>query len=519
MRYVLLFYFFILSATSIHANNISVANLQRVSTNAAEQYAIIQFSISWDNSWRDTENYDAAWVFLKFRPAGSTNAWSHATLHYVDGTNDGHAAPDGSAITTSTDGKGIFIFRSAVGSGSVNFVNVGLRWDYGVDGLSAGALVDISASAIEMVYVPAGSFWLGDGSNSILQGQFENGVSGLPLQINSEASFQLGGGSPGSLGNNNRTGMANNGFSSISPVSIDDFDDVSSQTLPASFPKGYAAFYCMKYEITQAQYADFLTKLSAAQFSTRYDALNYSASHGGFTVTRNNITGIHPAIATATPDLPAIYIEWYDIAAYADWAALRPMTELEFEKACRGPLSAVPNEFAWGNALINNLSYFPINNLGQPNESIGAGYSLVAGNAWYENTRGFNAITRVGIFAAHPSNANRVTAGATYWGIMEMSGHCWERTVSVGRPEGRAFAGSNGDGNLLLNGNASNSDWPGFTPGQGVNTAIGCGYRGGGFNFSSPTQPNLRVSSRLASTAFYNIMYFDDSGRLVRTAQ
>jgi formylglycine-generating enzyme required for sulfatase activity len=270
--------------------------------------------------------------------------------------------------------------------------------------------------------------------------------------------------------------------------------------------------------MTQGQYADFLSKLSAAQFATRYDPFNYTGNHGGNTATRYNITGTHPNITTATPELPAIYVEWYDAAAYCDWAGLRPMTELEFEKACRGPAAPVQNEYAWGTATINTNSYFPIVNAGQPNEGAGGGYSTTAGNAWYDQTRAFDAVTRVGIFAAHPSNTGRITSGGTYWGIMEMSGLCWERAVSVGRPEGRAYTGSHGDGALTANGNATNTDWPGYTVGQGVNTAIGCGYRGGAFNFSVPIQPNLRVSSRIAATAFYNIRYFDDTARFVRTA-
>ncbi|MFN3345365.1 MAG: hypothetical protein ACK412_06920 [Chloroherpetonaceae bacterium] len=35
---------------------------------------------------------------------------------------------------------------------------------------------------------------------------------------------------------------------------------------------------------------------------------------------------------------------------YLAWSGLRPMTELEFEKACRGVEKGVPGEFAWGNA-------------------------------------------------------------------------------------------------------------------------------------------------------------------------
>lgn len=514
--FIFLLYCFPLFALS---NNIAVTGISKQSVNTVNDYIMVQFTVSWDNSWRDAENYDAAWIFIKYRLAGFGGGWSHATLNYINGTVDGHTAPVGSVINTSNDGKGIFIYRSANGSGNNNFANVLLRWNYGVDGLADNALVDISVSAIEMVYVPQGSFWLGDGSNSTLHGQFENGTSGNAIQITSESALTLGGGAPGSVGNNNRSGMANNGLFSIPVVSIDDFDDVTLQSLPAAFPKGFNAFYCMKYEITQAQYVDFLNKLSPAQFASRYDAANYSTTNGGHNFTRYNITGTYPDMTTITPDLPGIYAEWYDACAYADWAALRPMTEFEFEKACRGSAAPVANEYAWGNANINTNNYFPVNNQGQPNESIGGSYSVTAGNAWYSDTRAFDAITRVGIFSAHASNSGRITSGATYWGIMEMSGNCWERTVSVGRPEGRNYTGTHGDGVLMANGNATNTDWPGFTAGQGVNTAVGGGgYRGGAFNFPNPTQPNLRVSSRIVATAFYNTRYYDDAVRFVRTS-
>ena len=38
------------------------------------------------------------------------------------------------------------------------------------------------------------------------------------------------------------------------------------------------------------------------------------------------------------------WLSWADSAAYMAWAGLRPMTELEYEKAMRGPRRPVPDE-------------------------------------------------------------------------------------------------------------------------------------------------------------------------------
>ena len=37
------------------------------------------------------------------------------------------------------------------------------------------------------------------------------------------------------------------------------------------------------------------------------------------------------------------------------------MTELEFEKICRGPESSFPGQFPWGDSTITNLDYTLIN--------------------------------------------------------------------------------------------------------------------------------------------------------------
>ena len=235
-------------------NNIQISNVSLANQNTTDDYYLIEFDLSWENSWRTStfeSNWDAAWVFIKFTQLNQQQ-WTHCSLH-----SSGHNAPAGATISPTSDGVGVFIYRSADGIGDVNFQNVTLRWNYGVNGVGDDDVIEISVHAVEMVYVPQGSFFVGDGQADF--GQFEQGTSGQPFQITSEAAITLGGGGASSLGNNNAINMLNN----------DDFDDATSRTLPADFPKGYNAFYCMKYEASQQQYADFLAKLTTEQRNSR----------------------------------------------------------------------------------------------------------------------------------------------------------------------------------------------------------------------------------------------------------
>ncbi len=125
---------------------------------------------------------------------------------------------------------------------------------------------------------------------------------------------------------------------------------------------------------------------------------------------------------------------------------------------------------------------------------------------------------RVGMFAANAGNTGRITSGGSYYGCMEMSGHAWERTVSVGTPEGRKFTGAHGDGALDNLGNANLPLWPGTFGGGVVNTNTGVGYRGGGLSFPTPNlERNARVSNRRVSSSYYNAVIEDDGARFVRT--
>jgi len=221
-------------------------------------------------------------------------------------------------------------------------------------------------------------------------------------------------------------------------------------------------------------------------------------------------------------------IMWQDAAAFADWSGLRPMTELEFEKACRGPEIPVAGEFAWGTTNIygDGSTVFDINNLGAENS-----YPVVLGtgihaNAQYQYTTGHDtqhdAPLRVGMFAT--ATSNRINAGASYYGIMELSGGLSERAVTIANIIGRNFQGTHGNGTLTTifghEGNADNADWPGYVTGEethGIKSHEGSGYKGGDWNDGLGY---LTVSNRfLAARDIYAPNAIGAGFRAVRTAE
>jgi formylglycine-generating enzyme required for sulfatase activity len=332
-----------------------------------------------------------------------------------------------------------------------------------------------------MVYVPQGSFHAGSGGteNSAF---YKYPTTTNPYQITSEGAITVG--------------TATNNLYYYSAYYL--FAGDALGPIPSAFPKGYNAFYCMKYEISQQGYVDFLNSLTATQAANRY-----SSSNTGYRYGISVSSGVY---ATTNPHVACNYLSWADVAAYLDWSGLRPMTELEFEKSCRGTLPAVPNEYAWGNTLIAS-SLYTLSNSGAINENIATNYSTSLGNAAYWNTiSSINGPLRVGIFAGNILNSGRVTAGATYYGIMEMSDNLWERSVTVGNPTGRAFIGENGNGLLTATGDADASNWPGTN-------AIGAGFRGGRWYYA---ETMLNVSKRYYAAYTYNIRFYNFGGRGVR---
>lgn len=434
------------------ANNVRIENI--VLTNDST----LTFSLSWDNSWRNVHapgNHDAVWIFIKRKGCASLK-WEHTDLSanmadhtgsgllevYVDGKDEGPNA------------KGVFIRRRTHGSGNVANQTVSIR----LTGVANGEF-DFKVFGIEMVQIPEGEFYLGDGSGDTYR--FKAGATNLPFLVTSE-----------NITVHTTTGLHMVGTSG-------QFTSHGPKALPAVYPKGYKEIYSMKYEISQQQYVEFLNALMPDQAQARF--LAYNAN-------RINIQGAWPEITTLYPHRAMGNLSWQDFAAYLDWACLRPMTELEYEKICRGPVESVVDEYAWGTNTFTNVT--TIVNDGLPTENSS---TVIAGGSGLVRAGNIAPVgpMRCG-FAAKPTT-DRMTSGATYYGVMEMSGNVSEMVVSTTNLAANNFNGKVGDGELSTSptpGFANEETWPSVTAGT-----VGVGVRGG--NYATATGGvALQVSHR-----------------------
>jgi len=147
------------SSCTLFANNILVSNISLTGRNIGAQTVLVQFNLNWQNSWRTSAapfNWDAAWVFVKYKVGNGD--WKHATL-----ATTGHTIPSG-ATSTQTDATGIFIYRSADGTGAFSISGIQLLWNYGTDGVANDSKITVRVFAIEMVYNQVGGFQAGSGA-------------------------------------------------------------------------------------------------------------------------------------------------------------------------------------------------------------------------------------------------------------------------------------------------------------------------------------------------------------------
>ncbi|MBN8623044.1 MAG: SUMF1/EgtB/PvdO family nonheme iron enzyme [Flavobacteriales bacterium] len=423
--------FSLMAIVTAKANNLQITGTSVSGNN-------ITFNISWENSWNASAapaNWDAVWVFVKYQDC-NTKLWAHADL---SSTASDHTAASPLQVDPVTDGKGVFIRRSAVGGGNISSTSITLKMS-SVSGTSNNYKV----YGIEMVNIPQGSFQLGDGVSSY---SFNSITVDANAQNNGLTTSQLG-----------------SYTADISPA----------------FPMGYNSFYMMKYEISQEQYADFLNSLTFTQQKNRVvtDPISAAGSfamytgyqfRNGLAIVTPGSNGAIPAVfgcdaTTGTPNasndgqnIAMNGLSWADLVSYLDWAALRPMTEMEFEKACRGPLPRIDQEYPWGSTQITAANSGALSNAKLNSEvssttvNNGMCVYLVPTNS---NTYG---PLRVGNFAN--GSSGRLSAGAGYYGAMDLGGNVAERVIAV-NAGGASFDGTMGDGNLTSTGFADVPSWP-----------------------------------------------------------
>lgn len=501
------------AVTNVYASRLQIKNPVVVSMHGQKGYAQISCNVSWDKAWKNDLNCDAVWLFAKYKD--SKGIWKHATLkgasprdfNYSDQSPDLFCAGSHKelGLWVPETKKGAFLFRLK-GTGDVVTENVMLGWDISKDRLKIDELrnTEIKVFGVEMVYVPEDKHYVGDpkgkdGPDNCLYTYPDKGA----YLIDSEKAIKVD---------------AKDGYLYCDQDNPRSRDDVPF-TIPEAFPKGYKAFWCMKYELTSEQYVDMLNTLTRKQQQAHVESdISGDEIKDYYVMTKTEDEKIRQSIVapkrgngtdkpvkfyTYAPARACNFIGWADLEAYADWAGLRPVTDLEYEKACRGPEKAESNDYAWGTTYPVRADFFDgadgsgyekkVPETGLVNCCFHGGiapFEIAAGKKVPDNP-GFEGPVSVGLFenTQHAGIDKRLNDGASYYGIMELSGNCWERIVTFGHPNGRKFKGSHGDGMLNSEGYADVKDWPG-------KEGKGGGNRGG--VWSSPAGKYLFVALRFA---------------------
>ncbi len=499
------------------ANDLKVTNVHLGSRDTNSKTIAVFFDLAWQNSWRNKINHDAAWVTVHLQDVTAASPEKKLCRLSINGLNPAGVSAGSNTeleIQIPSDKVGAFIRRTSNHmSSAVATTNVMLTVNYETAGLSAESQVTATVTAYEMVYVPRGMFYAGDYAASAAAFQ-RGGVDNNPWPITSESAINV-------------SAASSNAYYYVSAGNNGEFASGSAFIIPATFPKGFEAFYMMKYEITEGQWVEFINSLSAPG-RANHDVTNVSHKNADAVIDRNTIAcaGSPLMCSSERPNRAMTFLSWPDLCAFLDWAGLRPITELEFEKAARGPYLPVNGEFAWGTTDIQPLTALSnsaedgleSSNTNGANAHFGG--TLISGGDAALGTAYRRGTLRGGIFAT--DSTDRILSGAGSYGAMELSGNAKEWAVSVGLSAGLVFTRANGDGVLTtasgFEGNADSISWPGLNMdvSRGITTTAGAGFRGGSWNDAST---HLSISDRSEAASSSSDATSTYGGRGVRSAE
>ncbi|OGS31575.1 MAG: hypothetical protein A2218_06780 [Elusimicrobia bacterium RIFOXYA2_FULL_53_38] len=400
-------------------NNAAVANIS-VSRPVGTETIAISFTIRENNvSTGTTDNNGnwntADWVFLKFSTAaGADGTWNHAVL----GAGGGVGA--GASLTLASDNMGVFLDHTAIQSLWTSTAT--LIWNYAANGVSGYDLGQtlFKVFSIAMVRIPQGSY------------------------IYNVAD--LGGAGYNNLGGNTSVNSAG-----VIPAGA-----------AAGWPNGYNSFYMMRYEISQGQYAGFLNTLPSASAA----ALHYATIANGHNMTYTGGNPYGAQYAAADPNAAKNYFSTADAWSFLSWAALRPMTEMEFEKASRD-LSPDARVYPWGSGAPTTTLYSPANEAGTHSRNY----------LNYNNVTDGSKVLDVGRYLSGDVYRTPSQTGASPYGIADLAGSLSDGVLNC------SFTSvpSNGNGGI---------SWPANWPAV---DSTAKGIRGGNW---SNDETRVRVSDR-----------------------
>ena len=291
--------------SQIATAQLSVENIEVVQETKGEE-TYVQFGIARAAGDFAPAN-SAFWVFAKY--AHPDGGWRDARWLL-----DGNSCVDdgGNDVVISVDGSpphnGLLL--QAISNDATGW-SVRIAWDLDASQLKSPVDgIHLRVFAIELIGIPDGPFEIRTAPDATSPLAAANGSK---LRIASEDVIAIG--DSGDL-----------------TYAASDYGGDRSGPIPPAYPKGVGAFYVMRRELTEGEYAGFLSTLDGRAQSARDITRHpmYSRSGGTIQVTDDSVT-------VGSPDQPAGFVSWADGTAWAAWAGLRPMSELEFEKIVSSP--------------------------------------------------------------------------------------------------------------------------------------------------------------------------------------